>query len=366
MDDKVNSVRGGVSILHKLEQGKNHYEVAHVVKYKRGNAAGPFLRKGDKLLKINGENLENLSPEIFAEMLTKGSPMLTVHQPSRNKCEEQKGLYPFQKERIVMQLSPVMRREEELEEERQQNRGEDGRGHPNDGKEPLDGGCQSHDGELDGLLLVYMTKTSMSIVRGRGCDDGSPCHNCGGEDCRFNDVVMAAESTKLTLVSKGINNFLREKVQDDVLIRSIVHDMCINNRNRAATMSMHCCSNAGMSIYHYRSDCVDDVGREYPGAPVVLNFTGTESFLKCSDHGGKARLDIESCEKSKLMHITQGNKETWPFVFYMKIYRDHSRRFESANCPGWCIQSMNENVAMEHIQREDEMFLFVIQKRPNQ
>ena len=33
-------------------------------------------RKGDKLLKINGQDMENLTPEQFAEFLTKGSPIL--------------------------------------------------------------------------------------------------------------------------------------------------------------------------------------------------------------------------------------------------------------------------------------------------
>ncbi|KAJ8351845.1 hypothetical protein SKAU_G00233210 [Synaphobranchus kaupii] len=362
MDAKVNSVNGGVSILHKVLQGKHQYEVDHLVKYKRGHVAEPFLRKGDKLLKINGHDLENLTPETFAEMLTKGSPMLTVHQSSREtpqeKCEEQRGMYPFNKEQTIMQLSLEMRRGEELEEEQEENGGEDDSGQPNGEKEHSEGGNQSHLGELDDLLLVSMTKTSISIVKGRGCNADSPCDDCGGTGCNFSDVVMVAESTKLTLVSRGITNFLQERVRDNILIKSLVHDMYIYNRDRTATMSRHSQSNAEISIYYYKSDCVDG---EFLGAPVVLNFTGTESFLKCNNQDDKVILSIESCDKKNLKHITTGDQVTWPFVFYMK--GGDKRRFESANCPGWFINSKNENVAVKHCSAEDETFLFIIRKK---
>jgi hypothetical protein len=35
-----------------------------------------FLSEGDKLLTINGVDLQDLSPEAFAKILTEGNPML--------------------------------------------------------------------------------------------------------------------------------------------------------------------------------------------------------------------------------------------------------------------------------------------------
>ncbi|XP_064183167.1 interleukin-1 family member A isoform X1 [Anguilla rostrata] len=362
MDAKVNSVNGGVSILHKVVQGKHHYEVDRVVKI--DHVAEPYLRNRDKLLKINGQDLENLSPETFAELLTKGSPMLTVHQSSQDtpqeKCEVQQGMYPFSKEETVMHLSLEMRQEEELEEEHEEKGGENDRRHPNGKKERPEEGNESHSSELDGILLVSMTNTSISIIEGRGCTAESPCHDCGGTECNFSDVVVVAQSTKLTLVSREIANFLQERVRDSILIRGLVHDMYINNRDKTAAMSSPPSSDAEISIYFYKSD---SVGGEYPGCPVVLNFTRTDNFLKCNKQDDKAVLSIESCDKRKLKHIIRGDKETWPFVFYMKANRDNTRRFESANCRGWFIHSQNENVGVKCQESKDETFLFIIQKK---
>lgn len=50
--------------------------------------------------------------------------------------------------------------------------------------------CQSENEENgENLLVISMMKTSISVVKGRGCDDGTTCH----------DVVMVAESSTVTL-----------------------------------------------------------------------------------------------------------------------------------------------------------------------
>uniref|UniRef100_A0A8C5DFC4 Uncharacterized protein n=1 Tax=Gouania willdenowi TaxID=441366 RepID=A0A8C5DFC4_GOUWI len=49
------------------------------------------------------------------------------------------------------------------------------------------------------LLVIKMTKTSISLVRGRGCDVNSPCQGCNGSGCVFNDIVVVAESSQVTL-----------------------------------------------------------------------------------------------------------------------------------------------------------------------
>lgn len=90
-----------------------------------------------------------------------------------------------------------MRREEELE----------GNEVGQEGEERKDGGfeedvCQAEkeeNGEGGGFLIVSMMKTSISVVRGRGCDTGSPCQGCHGTGCTFNDVVVVTESSTVTL-----------------------------------------------------------------------------------------------------------------------------------------------------------------------
>lgn len=37
-------VKGGVSIVHQLHEGKHHYEVEDVVKFKKANGGGAFAR----------------------------------------------------------------------------------------------------------------------------------------------------------------------------------------------------------------------------------------------------------------------------------------------------------------------------------
>lgn len=44
-----------------------------------------FLRKGDKLMQINGADLQDLTPEELAQMLAEGSPML-VSSPATPGC----------------------------------------------------------------------------------------------------------------------------------------------------------------------------------------------------------------------------------------------------------------------------------------
>ncbi|XP_036401909.1 interleukin-1 family member A [Megalops cyprinoides] len=365
MEIKDNPIKGGVSIIHKVLQEKHHYEVAHVMKFKKDYKSGPFVRKGDKILKINGQDLEDLTPEAFAELLAEASPMLTVHSPGmdapEDKCLEGSGLQPFSKEQIILNFSLEMRREEELEEEG----GGDDSG--TSGREETPGGgddCLFDDtcSEMDDLLLVSMMRTTISIIRGRGCDAGSPCTDCGGTGCNLNEVVMVAESSKITLVSRGTANFLREKVQENILIQSLMNDMYIQQKRSRSTPAMARQSQSNstkITIYYYKSDCVDG---DFRGAPVVLNFTGTDCFLKCYHQGGRATLTVENCEKQRLKNISNGDKDTWPFVFYMKATRDNIRRFESANCTGWYIHAKNTEVKVDNLTDQDESFLFIIRK----
>ena len=49
------------------------------------------------------------------------------------------------------------------------------------------------------LLVIQMTNTSISLLRGRGCDTENSCEGCHGNQCAVNDIVVVAESSMVTL-----------------------------------------------------------------------------------------------------------------------------------------------------------------------
>ena len=91
-----------------------------------------------------------------------------------------------------------MKREDDLEEEVEKEEGPGMCPGTGDAKKPEGGGASDEREGVD-MVLVAMTNTTISVVRGRGCDSGSPCHDCGGTGCTFNDVVVVAGSSKVTL-----------------------------------------------------------------------------------------------------------------------------------------------------------------------
>lgn len=88
-------------------------------------------------------------------------------------------LSPFKKEDTVLSFCLNMSRDEEC--------------HGGEEVEVYDDGDQD-----DGfLLLVEMLDTSMSVVRGRGCEHGKTCKDCGGTDCNLDEVVMMSKKVSL-------------------------------------------------------------------------------------------------------------------------------------------------------------------------
>ncbi|KAK3509887.1 hypothetical protein QTP70_018501 [Hemibagrus guttatus] len=80
------------------------------------------------------------------------------------------------------------------------------------------------------------------------------------------------------------------------------------------------------------------------GQPVVLNFSASNQFLKCTDKNGKVVLTLESLENDKLKTICKNDKTTWPFVFLLSTTKENLRRFESAACSGWFIHTGSDSV----------------------
>ncbi len=100
-------------------------------------------------------------------------------------------LYPVSKESTLLSFSMELTREEDTEENEVSQDGE--------GEEDKCPAENEENGEGGGLLIVSMTRTSISVIRGRGCDDGSTCGGCLGTGCTLNEVVVVSESSTVTL-----------------------------------------------------------------------------------------------------------------------------------------------------------------------
>ncbi|RXM32682.1 Cytoplasmic tyrosine-protein kinase BMX [Acipenser ruthenus] len=311
-----NPLKGGVAIIHRLVDGKHQYEVEKVVKYIDESMTSSFVSKGDKLLKINGINLEDLNPESFTELLGEGSILLTVHQPSKTQQKApNKGVYqPYFKEMVVMNISMEMEREDKTEEEETAGASDD---KDTGASDPVDEGrCEAED-----LLVVSLSETSVTILRGRGHErpPGTRCSTCHSKNCNLHDAVVLSKASTLTL--------------------------------------------ANMTIYHYKSDYVDG---PFLGTPVVLNFTKSNCFLCCDKDKDKVILKVDACHKEELRHISD-DLPTWQFVFYMKANADNARRFESAKYRNWFLsEPLKGTVRMKPKEIESEQsFFFFIKKNTN-
>ncbi|KAK5874192.1 hypothetical protein PBY51_019163 [Eleginops maclovinus] len=365
MDLKDSQVKGGVLIVHEIREGKHQYEVENVMKYKKKRSGEKeFVRRGDTIVQINGMDLQDVTPEDLAEMLAKETPMLTVHKAGKGKdhsdmsLPSEDTLRPVSKESTILSFSMEMRREEDLEEnavEQDGSKKEDG------GIEENVCGAENNEyGERGDLLIISMSKTSISVVRGRGCESGSPCQGCHGTGCTFNDVVMVSESSKVVLVSRGGGSFRQLKSLktpiEHVPSRHYLKRLCSEGNLFASP------NPEDMTIYIYKSTSLED-----KGMPVVLNFSKTISFLRCCKNGERVFLQVEKCEKQKLKKISMNDECTLSFLFYMNTDQTKQRRFESALHGGWFIQinttGTTEKVEMATMDggMEEEQFLFIIQ-----
>ncbi|XP_062303000.1 interleukin-1 family member A [Osmerus eperlanus] len=371
--DFAQSVQGGVSISHTLQDGKHCYEVESVLKT-RGGGVGAFARKGDKILTMNGVSLQDITPEGFADMLIEEAPILTVHQGHPNSdtgcptltCPDRGSLCPFFKESTLLSFSLEMKREEDLEEEEEKEEGPGICPGTDDAKKPQGGGASDEREGVD-MVLVAMTNTTISVVRGRGCDSGSPCHDCGGTGCTFNDVVVVAGSSNVTLVARGGESF--KKLERDR------KNICIEHLNTHFYLRKSCPKSSPymspnpekMTIYYYASDSVDGT---FKGMPVALNFTDSNCYLKCSKESDRVSLCIETCDKKELKMIPPGDQDALGFLFYMKAASVRSLlKFESVAFPGWFIHTNSRSgelapsaqvKQMEKGQEKEALFFFLI------
>uniref|UniRef100_A0A8B9HEH1 Interleukin-1 beta n=1 Tax=Astyanax mexicanus TaxID=7994 RepID=A0A8B9HEH1_ASTMX len=238
-------------------------------------------------------------------------------------------IHAFRKEKSTLSFQLVMVREECLEAEEKNE------------IKPTESSWESDDMKEKDLVMVSMTETNVAVVRGRGCDPENPCNNCGITGCNVSDVIMAPKKREVT---SGKQIKMLQLKNDTGKHFYIVHDI---------------------TIYFYRSNILEDLSR---GSPVVLNFTGSTNFLKCTRVNQEVGLTVESYEKEKLKDICKDDPVTWPFVFYMKTRRDNTRLFESAQNKGWFIRTEKPQVSVwmgNPTIRTQERFCFLIYPKHN-
>ncbi|XP_037390609.1 uncharacterized protein LOC108425745 [Pygocentrus nattereri] len=328
--EQASSLCGGVSLLHTMADGKHHYEVRNVLAHIRRK----FVRKGDKILMINGVKTKDLPPEEFANMLCSRSPSLTIHQASIDtgikECLECDSIKPYSKEEITLRFRMAMVREECLEGEE-------------NGVDPAMCEWESDYTENDQeLLLVSMNETSVAVMSGRGCDPENPCNSCGCHGCNLSEVVVVADSCNVTSVGREYMKYDHAKQEEMI---SLVRYHLSNTSFLTAPIN----------VYYYT-----ELKQTFIGKPVVLELNEINEFLKCTCESQKVVLKSECCDEEKLKKVCKDDKEMLSFVFYMKTLKDDTKLFESAAHRGWFIET-NNHVAMENRPEQiSGSFYFVI------
>lgn len=112
-----------------------------------------------------------------------------MKDPRKGPVQSEDVFYPVSKESMLFRFHMEMWRKEDLE---------GGKVAPHSGsRDDEEGGCKTDEaekGEGGDLVIVSMKKTSITVVRGRGCTD---------EGCAVNEVVLVAQSSKVTLGAYG-------------------------------------------------------------------------------------------------------------------------------------------------------------------
>uniref|UniRef100_A0A8C2JX15 Interleukin-1 beta n=1 Tax=Cyprinus carpio TaxID=7962 RepID=A0A8C2JX15_CYPCA len=352
-------------LLHNEREGKHSYKVNGFFNYNKGK----FASKGDKVIMINNTDVEDLTPQAFAELLVEGSPLLTIHHSPQSKTEEceSEEINVRKKEPTVMRFSMMMVREEDLKATGVQPS-------PEWEDKDIEDDCFSK----DNLLLVSMAETKFSVVVARGCDPYSPCNSCGGMNCQFNEVVVLPSTAEITLSKKQMLHSLtiqfkflnvitdvhktyfssilsdssrilmRIREQNNVFIKSFLMEKYVTPENQH--MLLKDTMSAKITLYYYTitTDC--------EGVPVVLNFSGTENFFCCTTKQGEDKkiLTVMNHNKKDLKRICPDDREKWSLVFYMSCGRDNLRRFESALYRGWFIYTQRVDDREVDMQKEDQ------------
>lgn len=130
--------------------------------------------------------------------------MQTVHKPSKEKdpgmlpgLDGGDTFYPVSKTPALLTFNMEMSRDDDWEEDGGSHEGNSG-----EASESEEKFCPSESEENRAgrdLFIVSMEKTTISVLKARGGEDGCGCPGCLEGNCMVNDVIVVAESSRVTL-----------------------------------------------------------------------------------------------------------------------------------------------------------------------
>lgn len=170
--------------------------------FSRGFAKVNFLKLGKKKPRVVGFiSIETMSPALQLKLSQScvHFPQTVYSMKDHLKAPVQADdvFYPVSKESTILSFSMEMRKRDEDMEESEVRQGSMSR----ENERVKEGSCNADEGENGegaDLVIVAMKKTSISVVRGRGCTDTG---------CTVNEVVLVAQSSKVMLGEYGFDLF---------------------------------------------------------------------------------------------------------------------------------------------------------------
>ncbi|XP_075904411.1 uncharacterized protein LOC142902934 isoform X2 [Nelusetta ayraudi] len=304
-----------------------------------------------------------MTPKELTHIIAEGNPKLTLHKSSKETeptmqatFEGDDIFYPVSKTPALLTFNMEMTREDDWkEDESERQEGSSGEG----SEEKFCSSGNEENGKVQDLFIVSMMKTRISVLKARGGEGGCTCLGCLEDNCFMNDVIVVAESrTTVTLVSRGSESFsmqkLSEKAIQNVSSRYYLRGLCPQFHTPIYASP----NPEKITIYYYKSNGV------FRGMPVVLNFTGSNCFLRCCKSEEKISLQIGTCTKQSLQKISTNDPARLSFLFYMKSDLTKQYQFESALHRGWFIRVLSTklvDVAELCPEMEEKSFLFIIQ-----
>lgn len=114
---------------------------------------------------------------------------------SKHLSPDEDTMQPVSRESTTLTFCWEMKMEEELEENEVEPENNETEGTESD----VCLETNEENGEESDLLVVQMTKTSIAVVSGRGCDHTINCQDCHTTGCTLNEIVMVSESSTVTL-----------------------------------------------------------------------------------------------------------------------------------------------------------------------
>lgn len=138
--------------------------------------------------------------------------MQTVHKSSTKKEPEEQAAYeggdiffPVSKTNALLIFNMKMCQEDGWVEDGGESHGGSS-GEASESEEKFCSAQTEENGVAGELFIVSMEKTTISVLKARGGDDGCGCSGCLEGNCIVNDVIVVAESSRVTLGEFGFSH----------------------------------------------------------------------------------------------------------------------------------------------------------------